>query len=86
MPFYGPWLGWEIFPIIGLIFMVVMLFFMFGSSGPFASRRSGWGPGDGPDRQAGGGTERPLDILQRRYAAGEITREQYEEMRRDLLA
>lgn len=26
----------------------------------------------------------PLDTLKRRYAAGEITREQYEQMRRDL--
>ncbi len=29
-------------------------------------------------------SERPLDVLKRRYAAGEITREEYERMRRDL--
>lgn len=28
----------------------------------------------------------PLDVLKRRYAAGEITREQYDQMRRDLEA
>lgn len=28
--------------------------------------------------------EDPLDILRRRYASGEITKDQYEEMRRDL--
>lgn len=28
--------------------------------------------------------ETPLDVLKRRYAAGEITREEYEQMRRDL--
>lgn len=28
--------------------------------------------------------EAPLDILRRRYAAGELTREQFEQMRRDL--
>lgn len=38
---------------------------------------------------AGGFTERdvrtsPRDILKRRYASGEITREQYEQMRKDL--
>jgi uncharacterized membrane protein len=26
----------------------------------------------------------PVDVLKRRYAAGEITREQYEQMRNDL--
>jgi len=40
-------------------------------------------------RHAGGGGSVPrestaLDVLKRRYAAGEITREQYEQMRRDL--
>lgn len=32
----------------------------------------------------GGVGEKPLDILRRRYAAGEISREQFEQMRRDL--
>ncbi len=31
------------------------------------------------------GASRALEILQERYARGEITREQYEQMRRDLL-
>lgn len=41
-------------------------------------------------RLIGGGLPRrdirtsPLDILKRRYASGEITREQYEQMRKDL--
>lgn len=38
-------------------------------------------------RQAPSGesaSRRPLDILKERYARGEITREQYEQMRRDL--
>jgi putative membrane protein len=30
------------------------------------------------------GSESPLEIAKRRYARGEITREQYEELRRDL--
>jgi putative membrane protein len=33
---------------------------------------------------AGPTGEPPLDILDRRYARGEITREQYEQMRQDL--
>ena len=31
-----------------------------------------------------GSTRRPLDILKERYARGDITREQYEQMRRDI--
>jgi putative membrane protein len=38
----------------------------------------------GQSGQARSGQEAPLEILQRRYAAGEITREQFEEMRRVL--
>jgi putative membrane protein len=34
------------------------------------------------DSVSGGAT--PVDVLKRRYAAGEITREQYEQMKRDL--
>jgi putative membrane protein len=37
-------------------------------------------PGQGP---AGAGRG-PLEILKERYARGEITREQYEQMRRDI--
>jgi len=37
-------------------------------------------PSQGPAR----GIESPLDILQKRYARGEITREQFEEMKKHL--
>ena len=33
---------------------------------------------------SGGGGESPLDIAKRRYAQGEITGEQFEQIRRDL--
>ncbi len=83
MPVYGPWYGpWYLFPIIGLVLMVVMLFLVFGPRGPFAyfsGRREWGGPSDHDPRQ-----ENALDILKRRYAGGEITREQFEQMRRDV--
>ena len=36
-----------------------------------------------PHREGGGGHS-PLDILKERYAKGEITREQYEQMKKDI--
>jgi putative membrane protein len=37
-------------------------------------------------QETGAGAEAPLDILQRRYARGEIGREEYERVRGDLLS
>lgn len=31
-----------------------------------------------------GGSEMPLEILRRRYAAGDLTKEQFEQMKRDI--
>ena len=79
---YGLWYGpWLIFPIIGLVLMAMMVFLMFGRRGPFAyfTRRGGWG--DRSERDAPY-TESAIDILKRGYARGEISREQFEQMRR----
>jgi putative membrane protein len=37
-----------------------------------------------PFQGPGGGMESPLEIMQKRYAGGEITREQFEEMKKHL--
>ncbi len=82
---------WVIFPIIGVIFMVLMMSRMFG----FRRRGSGSGRGMGPmgmgpmgmgghseeDSERG---ESAMDLLRRRYAAGEFTDEQFDAMRRRL--
>jgi putative membrane protein len=65
--------------IFPLVFFAVCLLFMVG----MFSRRSGW-MGHGGGR--GAGEEGAREILDRRYAKGEIDRQQYEEMKRALKA
>jgi uncharacterized membrane protein len=83
---------WVIFPIIGLVFMLLMM------SRMFFSRRggSGGGSGMGPMRMGpmggmgGHGDENhraddsALEVLRRRYAAGELTDEEFDAKRRRL--
>ena len=66
----GPGFGW----IFMILFWVLVILAIVALAKWLSSTRDG-----GPIR-------RPLDILQERYARGEITREQYEQMRRDLQA
>lgn len=65
---------------IGLLFM--LLFWVLVIAGiVYLVRLSGNGK-----RGADTGSNRALDILQERYARGEIGREEYEQKKRDLLA
>lgn len=71
---YGPW-GWFPFMwIFPLIFLVVILLFLFrGRGGQMCG-------GHGPR----GREESAKDILDRRYARGEINREEYQQMKKVL--
>ncbi|OCX74398.1 SHOCT domain-containing protein [Acidithiobacillus thiooxidans] len=70
-----PW-GW-IFPLIFLVLMVVFMVFMMRGG-------MGGGPMCGGSHQTPGSAETPREALDRRYARGEITREEYQQMRKDL--
>ena len=78
----GPWMmwrghgmGWWIFPVVMIVVMFVICFL-------FWTRRGGWaswcGFGERKD------TETPLDILKKRYAKGEISKEEFETIKKDL--
>jgi len=71
--------GWG-FGLIGPIVLLVLAVPIIGGIAWVVQAlvRSGSGPA------SRGGGESALDILKRRYAAGEITREQFDEMRRTL--
>ena len=70
--------GVWIFPLLCLVFMVAMMIMMFRRGGgcmPFGGGHRGRTANDG---------ETPRQILDRRYASGQISKEQYAAMRRDL--
>jgi putative membrane protein len=64
-----------VFPLLCMVFMMIMMFRHGGSCMPFAGGHRG---------RSGNGGESPQQILDRRYASGQISKEQYEAMRRDL--
>lgn len=75
----GCWYGWGhmMGPGFGGIFMWILLLIAVVLIIYFLMRVS---------REGGHGTshETPLDVLKRRYAKGEITKEQFDEMKKDL--
>jgi putative membrane protein len=79
MPYYGyPFFGWFFFPFGFIIFFLLIFFvvrLVFWPMGGWGGRRRyGYHYGYGDSRE----------ILRRRYAMGEITKDQYEQMMRDL--
>ncbi len=78
---YGGWMhgGWGWWGMgLGLLFWIVLAAVLVLIIR--AAIRPGAGPGAGPAAPH----ETPLDILQKRYARGDISREEYEQKRRDL--
>ncbi|MEN6521876.1 MAG: SHOCT domain-containing protein [Armatimonadota bacterium] len=71
---WGVWLMW-IFMILfwSLIIVAIVLLIRWLASRPFIGAQPG-----------GLGRESAIEILKKRYAQGEITREQFQEMLRDL--
>ncbi len=67
---YMPFFGFG--PFLGLAIVVAILYFLFREEGPLRGRFPG------------GQAESARDILDRRYARGELTKDQYEQMKRDL--
>jgi len=89
--------AWVIFPIIMIPTMLTFMYFVFVRSGgrpPWQDSGRDYGQPEryrearsygepGEDRNAGD-SETPLDILNRRYASGEITREDFDQMKQGL--
>jgi putative membrane protein len=76
MWFGGWWMFPMIMPIVWIIVILIVLHFLFG-------RRGYWGPWRG--RHPGDQPESSLEILKKRYAKGEITKDEFERIKKDLL-
>jgi putative membrane protein len=71
---------WWIFPIIMFIVMVIFFFLRSGRKG----FRPPWMQGSDRDHRESTDSETPLEILKKRYAKGEINKEEFDQMKKDL--
>ena len=80
-PWMWHWGGMWIFP---MLMFVVMIIFFFGFFGRGGCRSPWWGTKE--HHREGGETDSALDILKKRYAKGEITKEEFEQVKKDILS
>ncbi len=72
--------GMWIFPMIMMVIMLLVVFGLFRRRG----FRPPWSQGNDHHQSESTGSETPLDILKKRYAKGEITKEEFEQMKNDI--
>ena len=80
---------WWIFPIIMIIFMLIMMSVMMLRRGGFGPPWQGAGrdqsrPDSRRDYDESRESETALEILKKRYARGDISNEEYEQMKHEL--
>jgi len=77
---HGMWVFPVVMPVIMLTVLLVIVYLIFGRG-----RRPPWQDRGQPYGEHPA-SENALDILKKRYAKGEITREEFEQMKKDILA
>ncbi len=86
--FYGDFLssGIWIFPIIMIVGMGIMIIVIRPMMSGRGGHRSSWQASDREHHGGGEGkdSETPLEIVKKRYAKGKITKDEFEDLKRDL--
>lgn len=72
--------GMWIFPMIMMVIMLIVVFGLFRRRG----LKPPWLRGNDKHHSGSPGTETPLEIIKKRYASGEITKEEFEQMKKDI--
>lgn len=75
---------WWVFPLVGIPMMLIMMLGMGLMMWVMMRMMMGMGDHDGSHGMTDPEEDPALDIARRRYARGEITREQFEQLQRDL--
>ncbi|MFA5110671.1 MAG: SHOCT domain-containing protein [Desulfobaccales bacterium] len=78
--FFWQWHTWWVFPmfmpIVWIVIIALCLYFIFGRH----RAKQPWVSGHGFEGDTA------LDILKKRYAKGEITKDEFEQMKRDIMS
>ncbi len=72
-------------PVILLLITVAVYLFLTSAKVPGIPSFNSYSPRDDRPSQVAGPSKNPLDLLNERYVRGELTRDQYNTMRRDIV-
>ncbi len=73
--------GMWIFPLFMMLIMLFVVSRIFGRGGGF---RPPWSQDSDRPHSESTGSETPMEILKKRYAKGEVTKDEFDQLKKDL--